>query len=66
MTFQLWLVKETAAARLFSTHKPGPEIWIPRSQTSRFLKFPMTPQDNGQHRCEIEIPEWLAEAKGLA
>ncbi len=63
--FDLYLVKETTLARLFSQSPDGePAFWIPRSQIRDFLKYPAT---SPMHlpKCLIEIPEWLAEKHGL-
>lgn len=66
MTLRLWLVEERELARQFSRTPPGRKpnfVWIPRSVTSRLLKFKEVP---GQWReCEIEMEDWFAREKGL-
>jgi hypothetical protein len=50
------LIRETPLAYLIET--PVGEIWLPKSQAARILKMP-------EDKVEIDIPCWLARAKGL-
>jgi len=58
---------ETNAARCFYAYSRdgqpnGEKIWIPRSEIRSIVKFP---QSGKLPMCRVEIPEWLAERKGL-
>jgi hypothetical protein len=66
----LYLVRDNPAdaARLFRRvggPSNRPDIWIPRSETKRITKFPPTENPTDLRLCQIEIPDWLAHAKGL-
>lgn len=64
VTVQLWFVRETDAARLYTkippSRNPGKrdEVWLAKSQIEGTVKFP-----DGRH--EVKIPEWMAEKKGI-
>lgn len=64
MKLQLWLVDESAAARLFAK-KPngGGQFWVPRSVTPTITKF--NPAGDLYRRCEVEIEDWWARKNGL-
>lgn len=67
ITLRLWLVTSTSGAWLFNReppHKPPFNVWVPRSQVKRVLKYAADPI--GTHRpCDVEMPEWLAREKKL-
>jgi hypothetical protein len=64
MKVQLWFIRETEAARLYSKLPPegnpgqDAQVWIPRSQIEHSTKFP-----DGRH--VITIPDWLGDKKSL-
>ncbi len=61
-----WEVGATPAAYLFST-KPkgqgGRQSWVPRSLVDHVTRFPAGPGEWRQ--CQVTMPMWLAEQKGL-
>lgn len=66
MTLRLWLLRETELARQFSKTPPDRRpvtFWVPRSVTTRILKFR---EVSGMPReCEVEIEDWFVEKSGL-
>jgi len=50
------LIRETPMAYLVET--PVGEVWLPKSQASCVLRMP-------EDKVEIDIPYWMARAKGL-
>lgn len=62
---RLYFVNETEKA-IQVCEKDGDAVWIPRSQIT-YLKRYMVPHGEGQRKeCNITIPEWLANEKGLS
>lgn len=66
MTKRLWLIAETDLARLFAPNADDSShrIWIPRSVTTRCLKFQQIPGDL-RRECEIDVEDWWAEKNDL-
>ena len=63
MTITLWLIRETAAARLYSRVRPDrhptkeDEIWILRSIVEHISKC------GNEHN--VKLPDWFIEKEGL-
>lgn len=64
-TYSLWLFHETPRALLVGTEKGDREndkaFWLPKSQCSVISEFA---SKDGEW-VVIEVPQWLAEEKGL-
>lgn len=64
-TYHLFLFHETPRAflvgRKAGDRETSAAFWVPKSQVSEFLETNI----GGFRKCEISIPRWLAEEKGL-
>jgi hypothetical protein len=62
-TIRLWLVRETDAARLYSTTptddaaREGRKIWIPRSIVEHTSKY------GSEH--QVKLPDWFIQKENL-
>jgi hypothetical protein len=68
LKLRLWLLRSTNAAHCFSTVPPDSgrvldSLWIPRSIIEHITKRPTTVE--GIMDCDVTVPEWFAEKKGL-
>jgi len=63
VTITLWLIRETAQARLYSKVRPdrspdkGDEIWIPKSIVEH------TSKRGNEH--DVKLPDWFIQKEGL-